>query len=74
MTIARKNIPRPVITTNQQNGTDYILLLLLLLYILISIGSHHYKARIANPIGGIIYSVQHNDSLMYEFRDDNGTR
>ena len=73
MTVTRKNVPRPVITTNQQNGTDYILLLLLLLYILISIASHHYKAGTASSTIGSVHHVSDNSS-MYESRDDNRTR
>lgn len=35
MTIIRKNVPLPVITTGRQNGFDYILLAMLLLYLFI---------------------------------------
>jgi hypothetical protein len=44
MKVLRKNIPRPVISTNQQNRFDYIFLIILLLYLFVFLGTIQSKA------------------------------
>lgn len=58
MSVTRKNVPRPVISTNQRNGIDYIFLVILLLYLFIFMGTVQGKAITAGkPTGGVIGAI-----------------
>jgi|GEM_PF-2237969 hypothetical protein len=52
MIVTRKNVPRPVITINQQNGIDYIFLIILLLYLVIFLATLKRKATDAEKTSG----------------------
>lgn len=67
MTVTRKNVPRPVITTNQQNGIDYIFLIILLLYLFIFLATLRCKPSTDSNASGATSSV----TLLHEFRDMN---
>lgn len=54
MIVTRKNVPRPVITINQQNGIDYIFLIILLLYLVIFLATLNRKATDAEKTSGSV--------------------
>jgi hypothetical protein len=50
----RKNVPRPVITTNQKNGVDYVFLTILLLFLFIFLGTVMCKTKAENNRTGML--------------------
>lgn len=69
MTVTRKNVSRPVITTNQQNGVDYVFLIILLLFVLIFLGTVISKTRIESKSAGMLPATRisaHRASVIAE--------
>lgn len=72
MTVTRKNVPPPVMTTDQKNGIDYVFLVILLLYLFVFLATLQCRAVQKEKTTDTSGTESSGHGSIYEYRDPNG--